>query len=125
MSVLDKATTHFKSRMGDLLCVDVPEWATKVYYRPINLLDQGEIYSLQEQKKTAEAVAMTIVLRARNEDGSRMFKRADKFQIMNDVDPDVITKIIGAMNGDDGIEEDEDELLKNSETTVISALRSS
>ena len=90
----------------------------------MTLDEQGVIFGLQNEGKSADAVAMTIILRARNEDGTRMFKKADKFEIMHKVDPDVITKIINAMGEVDLIDEDEEELAKNSETTATSGLHS-
>ena len=123
-SVLDQATKHFEAKLGEMQSVGVPEWATTVYFRPVTLDEQGVIFGLQNEGKTADAVAMTIILRARNEDGSRMFRKADKFEIMHKVDPDVITKIINAMSEVDLVDEDEEELAKNSETTATSGLHS-
>tara|TARA_R100001129_G_scaffold102110_1_gene69808 strand:+ start:798 stop:1175 length:378 start_codon:yes stop_codon:yes gene_type:complete len=124
MSVLDQATKHFEAKLGEMQSVKVPEWGTTVYFRPVTLDEQGVIFGLQNDGKSADAVAMTIILRARNEDGTRMFKKADKFEIMHKVDPDVITKIINAMGEVDLIDEDEEELAKNSETTATSGLHS-
>ena len=124
MSVLDQATKHFEAKLGEMQSFKVPEWGTTVYFRPVTLDEQGVIFGLQNQGKSADAVAMTIILRARNEDGTRMFKKADKFEIMHKVVPDVITKIINAMGEVDLIDEDEEELAKNSETTATSGLHS-
>ena len=124
MSILDQATKHFEAKLGEMKSVKVPEWGTTVFYRPVTLDEQGVIFGLQNEGKTAEAVAMTIILRARNEDGSKMFKKAEKFEIMHKVDPDVITNIINAMSEIDLVDEDEEELAKNSETTATSGLHS-
>ena len=124
MSVLDQATKHFEAKLGELKSVAVPEWATTVFFRPGTLHEQGVIFGLQNAGQTDEAVAMTIILRARNEDGSKMFKKAEKFEILHKVDPEVITNIINAMNDVDLINVDEDELAKNSETTATSGLHS-
>ena len=121
MSILDQATKHFEAKLGEMKSVKVPEWGTTVFYRPVTLDEQGVIFGLQNEGKTAEAVAMTIILRARNEDGSKMFRKAEKFEIMHKVDPDVITN---AMSEIDLVDEDEEELAKNSETTVTSGLHS-
>ena len=94
------------------------------FFRPVTLHEQGVIFGLQNAGQTDEAVAMTIILRARNEDGSKMFKKAEKFEILHKVDPEVITNIINAMNDVDLINVDEDELAKNSETTATSGLHS-
>jgi hypothetical protein len=38
-------------------------------------------------------------MRARNEDGTKMFTMPDKITMMNEIDPKVIIRIAGAING--------------------------
>lgn len=95
MNVLAKAKTHFKTRLTDKLeFLDVPQWDAKIYYKSSATLKQTEeIIALHRDNKVAEALAAVLITRALNEDGSRMFGNADKFDLMNSVDPEVITEI--------------------------------
>ena len=95
MSVIANAKGHFKTKLTDKLeCIDVPEWETKIYFKGSATLKQTEeVVALHRENKVAEALAQTLVSRALNEDGTKMFTIADKFDLMNSVDPEVITTV--------------------------------
>lgn len=95
MSVIANAKGHFKTKMTDKLeWVDCPEWDTKIYFKGSATLKQTEeIVALHRENKVAEALAQVLISRALNEDGSKMFTVADKFDLMNSVDPEVVTRI--------------------------------
>ena len=40
----------------------------------------------------------SLIIRARNEDGTRMFNMADKVTLLNEVDPKVLIRVVGEMN---------------------------
>jgi Asp-tRNA(Asn)/Glu-tRNA(Gln) amidotransferase B subunit len=95
MSVIANAKGHFKTKLTDKLeSIDVPEWDTKIYYKNSATLKQTEeVVALHRENKMAEALAQTLISRALTEDGKKMFTVADKFDLMNQVDPDVVTRI--------------------------------
>ena len=96
MSVINNAKVHFKTKLTDKLeWVDVPEWDnTKIYFKSsANLKQTEEVVALYRDNKIAEALVMVLMSRALNEDKSRMFAPADKFDLINIVDPDVVTRI--------------------------------
>jgi hypothetical protein len=95
MSVIANAKGHFKTKLTDKLeCVDVPEWDTKIYFKGSATLKQTEeVVALHRENKMAEALAQTLISRGLNEDGSKMFTVADKFDLMNSVDPSVVTRV--------------------------------
>ena len=95
MSVIANAKGHFKTKMTDKLeWVDCPEWETKIYFKGSATLKQTEeIVALHRENKVAEALAQVLISRALNEDGSKMFTMADKFDLLNSVDPEVVTRI--------------------------------
>ena len=99
-SVLDKATAHFRNRIsGDLKSIHVPEWETKVYFKAsMTLKEQSKLIELSQQGKTVEALVETLIVKARNEDGTKMFSIADKPVFMNEVDPQVLIRIVGEMS---------------------------
>jgi len=95
MSVITNAKKHFKTKLTDKLeSIDVPEWESTVYFKGSATLKQTEeIVALHRENKVAEALAQTLISRALNEDGTKMFTMADKFDLMNSVDPEVITTV--------------------------------
>ena len=45
-------------------------------------------------------MAITLIVRARDKDGKKMFHKAEKVELMNEYDPDVIARVVSAMNAD-------------------------
>ena len=115
--MLDAAKGQFRDRMsGKLQSSEIPEWLVDgkpsiIYYKPaMNFKDQGEVLKLHAENKQAEAVAMTFILRALDEDGRMIFKRANMTELMRSVDPEIISRVVSEMGGD---EPDFDEATKN------------
>lgn len=99
--VIDKATAHYRNRIsGDMEHIVVPEWDdTKIYFKTTNTLqEESRLIELAQKGKTVEALVETLITKARNEDGTKMFKLADKPTFMNEVDPNVVIRICGEMN---------------------------
>tara|TARA_R110002051_G_scaffold171672_3_gene242110 strand:- start:6043 stop:6411 length:369 start_codon:yes stop_codon:yes gene_type:complete len=102
---LDAATSHFRGLVDNqhLKEYHVPEWGISIYYRTtISWREQSQIMNQIADKKTAEALIETLMLRCLNEDGSRMFTTADRTVIQNEVDPNVIIDIVTQINNDTG-----------------------
>jgi hypothetical protein len=98
--VLDKATSHFRTKIsGELNSIHVPEWDCKVYFKAsITLKEQSKLIELAQQGKTVEALVESLIVKARNEDGSKMFTTVDKVTLMNEVDPNVVIRVVGEIN---------------------------
>jgi hypothetical protein len=98
--VLDKATAHFRSRLsGDMKKITVPEWDCDIYFKAsTNLREQSKLIELSQQGKTVEALVESLIIKARNEDGTKMFAMPDKMIMMNEVDPNVIIRVVGEIN---------------------------
>jgi hypothetical protein len=112
-AILEAAKSQFRERMsGKLKYSEVPEWLvggepTKIYYKPsMNFKDQGEVLKLHSDNKQAEAVAMTFILRALDEDGARLFVRTNMAEMMRGVDPEIISRVVSEMGDDDPDVED-------------------
>ena len=103
LSVLDKATSHYKAQIsGTMKSFYVEEWDETIYYRSIQSLKaESEVVELTKQGKSVEALVMTIINKARDEQGNLMFSKHDKNTFLNEVDPSVILKIANAINGGD------------------------
>jgi hypothetical protein len=98
--VLEKATSHFRTKISEaMLHVEVPEWDVKIYAKPsVTLREQSKLIELATQGKTVEALVETLIVKARNEDGSKMFAMADKQIFLNEVDPQVLIRVVGEIN---------------------------
>lgn len=97
--VLEKATAHFRNKIsGDMLKLYVPEWEATIYFKESNTLkEEGRIVELAQAGKTVEALVETLIVKARNEDGTKMFTMPDKITLMNEVDPAVIIRVCTEM----------------------------
>ncbi|CAB4153864.1 hypothetical protein UFOVP641_33 [uncultured Caudovirales phage] len=98
--VLEKATAHFRNKIsGAMRKIYVPEWESDIYIKEAaSLKEESKILELSQQGKTVEALVESLVVKARNEDGSKMFSMPDKITLMNEVDPQVLIRIIGQIN---------------------------
>ena len=108
--VLEQATSHFREKLGaEMKYVVVPEWGNaKIYYKStITLREQSKLIELASQGKTVEALVETLIVKARNEDGTKMFTMPDKITFLNEVDPEVIIRVVGDMNSLEEITQEE------------------
>lgn len=100
MSVLENAKSHFKSKLsGELKKIKIDEWKTDVFYKgAYSFAVESKILELQQQGKIVEALVESIIQKCLTIDGKKMFQSADKWTLMNEVDPAVITRIASAIN---------------------------
>lgn len=108
--VLDKATSHFRNKLSeDMKKVRVPEWDCDIYFKStVTLREQAKLVELAAQGKQVEALVESLIVKARNADGSKMFTMPDKVTLLNEVDPAVIIRVVGEINRSS--EEDEVDL---------------
>lgn len=113
--VLEKATSHFRAKVtGEMKYVFVPEWDEKIYFKPsITLKDQSKLIELASQGKTVEALVETLIVKARNADGTKMFAMPDKVTFMNEVDPAVLIRVVGEINDASNTDGDLETVEKN------------
>jgi hypothetical protein len=94
--------------------VHVPEWDSKIFFKStITLKEQSKLIELASQGKTVEALVETLIVKARNEDGSKMFTMPDKITMMNEVDPSVLIRVVSEINLATGEDEDLEKVEKN------------
>ncbi len=114
--VLDAATSHFREKIsGEMSSIIVPEWNnTKIYFKKsITLREQSRLIELATKGQTVEALVETLIVKARNEDGSKMFTIADKMTFLNEVDPNVVIRVVGDINEAVGQDQDVEQVEKN------------
>ena len=106
MNWKEQAKSQFADRRTPetLIPIVVPEWNTTIYYWPdMTLAERREIFLLAKQQGDAtvldlEAMATTLIVRARDVEGWRVFSKAERIELLNNYDPEVIAKIVSAMN---------------------------
>ena len=100
---LDKITAHFRNKIsGEMSSIYVEEWDLKIYFKSSSTLkEQTKIVELAQKGNTVEALVETLLIKARNEDGTKMFAPADRTVFMNEVDPDVLIRVVGELNNVD------------------------
>jgi len=112
IDVLGKAKDHFRSQFdAEASKIEVPEWGFDVYYKPLNLKQQDRIFKYINSG-SLEALAETLIVRALDVNGNKIFKPVNKTELMTMVDADVISRICSEMGGE---KITEDDALKNSE----------
>jgi len=113
--VLDNATSHFREKIsGEMKKITVPEWSCDIYFKPtLTLKEQGKLIELASQGKQVEALVESLIVKARNQDGSKMFNFADKAALLNEVDPSVIIRVVGEINSANDEETDLEKVEKN------------
>ena len=98
MSILDNAVAHFAEQRDELKCVHVPEWKGDIYFYPaMNLYEKREIFKYFSGETDLEGLVMALIIRARNEDGSKMFGKPDRLRLMREVDASVVERVVTQM----------------------------
>jgi hypothetical protein len=97
---LEKIANHYqKAIAGELEKIRVEEWDMDVYCkRTYAFRDEAKVIELQSQGKTVEALVESLVIKALDKDGKRIFVDADRINLMNEADPAVIVKVAGQIN---------------------------
>jgi len=114
MGAIENITNHFRSKLaGGLGSVDVPEWGTeteplRIFFKAAtNPKTQERLAKLFSESKPVEAAVEALYIRALNEDGSAMFVLANRRELMNQCDVDVLIRVVGEINNFQAIEADE------------------
>jgi len=96
--LLAKAKTHWREKLvAPMESVAVSEWDTVIFFKPTTLAQRNTIFRYVNDG-SLESLVQTLIIRALDEDGKRLFSNADKKDLMEKVDPDIIVNVITAMN---------------------------
>ena len=106
MNWKEQAKSQFAERRtpDTLVAIPVPAWNTTVYFWPdMTLAERREIFMLAKQKGDEtildlEAMAITLIVRARDKEGKRIFTKAERIELMHEYDPGIMGEIVSAMN---------------------------
>jgi hypothetical protein len=96
---LEKISNHYQRAIaGDLEKITVPEWDMDIYCKKTYAFrDEAKVIELQ-QGKTVEALVESLIVKALDKDGKKLFHDADRINLMNEADPSVIIKVAGQIN---------------------------
>lgn len=104
MGLLDAAVEHYRKQRKTLHRIEVPEWPDAdgkpgvIYFSPsVNLYERGKILAAANGENPAESLALTVILRALDADGKRLFKEVELDVLMREVDEDVLGRVAHAM----------------------------
>lgn len=99
-SPMGKIAQHYQSAIsGDMSKISVPEWDMDIYCRKTYpFREEAKIIELQSQGKTVDALVESLVVKALDKDGKKIFTSADRISLMNEADPSVIVRIVGEIN---------------------------
>lgn len=100
MTITDKISKHYMQSIGgELKKIHCEEWDCDIYYRTTYpLKDEAKIMQLTTEGKAVEALVESIVTKARDKDGKRLFHDADRIKLMNEADPNVVIRVASAIN---------------------------
>jgi hypothetical protein len=96
--LLAKAKTHWREKLvAPMESVAVSEWDTVIFFKPTTLAQRNTIFRYVNDG-SLESLVQTLIIRALDEDGKRLFSNSDKKDLMEKVDPDIIVNVITVMN---------------------------
>ena len=75
------------------MSIEVPEWETTVYFKQYsNFMTEQKIIEYNGGK-LAEALVETLIQKALDEDGKKLFRQADRATLLREVDPNIIIRV--------------------------------
>lgn len=103
MNALELGKKHFTERMSVIKSLVVPEWGgLEIFYKPsMTMKDTGKILKLHSEGELAEAIIMTLIIKALRKDGKKMYVPADRLVMSLQFCPDVISRVVTEMSDDE------------------------
>ncbi len=102
MGVLDNAKAHFDKL--ETKVIEVPEWDTIIYATPFTMGEKKTLWKFAKDDDF-EFMVRTLILKALDKDGKKLFDISNKIELMNNASPDVITRIVGEISVSQTIED--------------------
>lgn len=115
--LLEKAKQHFAQFVDTegLRCIEVPEWGeagqpAQLYFKPLAALPI-KTYSrlvMLGSAQTVETFVEMLILRCLDSEGQPLFKMVDKTEMLREISPVVVCRIIREMSEQDSLPTVED-----------------
>jgi hypothetical protein len=100
---INLATAHFETMLAGAMRgpIAVPEWDLDVYYKTTSTMaEEARVIELTQEGKTTEGLVVQLIMKALDENSDHLFDMGDKLKLMNNVDPQVILRVVTSMNSD-------------------------
>ncbi|TPN79963.1 hypothetical protein [Mesorhizobium sp. B1-1-2] len=102
-AVLDAAAAHYAGQAAKSL--DVPEWGIagkplKISWMPWTVAERNKVYRRNEDGSTPDGGVIQVralIVKARGENGSKLFDEMDEHALTHKVDSDVVGRIANAI----------------------------
>jgi hypothetical protein len=98
MSAIEGVKAHFSRQM--VRTVEVPEWAGPdgqplvIYARPLTLSEKQRLRTMAQSGGEMEILVNTLIMKAEDAQGNKLFTVAEKHDFMNRADPDVVARVV-------------------------------
>jgi len=86
--------TQLDKQMGEVV---VPEWDVTIFFKPMNLSQQNRIFKYANEG-SLESLVETLLIRALDADGKKLFSNSNKKFFMEKASPSLIADVVSAMN---------------------------
>jgi len=98
--ILDNAKGHFRDQLsGEMNKIEVPEWETTVYFKNVStFVQEKKVIELHAKGELVAALVETLLQKALDKDGKRLFSHGDRDILMREVDPNVIIRVCTLIN---------------------------
>lgn len=90
MKLIDVAVSHFNSK--EVRQIEVPEWDTTLYSKNLSLADKSKWMKRSDGDNWSYMV-YAVILGTTDAEGEPIFDIGDKPSLMNNVDPELVTRI--------------------------------
>jgi len=99
-SPISKIAQHYQNAIsGEMSKVSIPEWDMDIYCRKTYpFREESKIIELQSQGKTVDALVESLLVKALDKDGKKIFTTFDRLSLMNEADPSIIVRVVGEIN---------------------------
>ena len=99
MSVIDRVKDHFENQ--GIKTIEVTEWGEEgkplvIYCKPFTMAEKRNLFKGARNDDLGVLVDV-IVLKAKDEEGNKMFKLDDKKTLLNNADPEIIARVATEM----------------------------
>jgi len=97
MSAIERGEAHFSRQQ--VRVIEVPEWAGEdgqpllIYAKPLTLTEKQKLRYYTQNGSELEVLAYTLIMKAEDAQGNKLYTVAAKHSLMNKQDPEVIGRI--------------------------------
>ena len=95
MNILDNAKAHFEKI--ETKVIDVPEWDTQIFCTPMTMNEKKSLWKFAKEDDF-EFMVRTLIMKALDSDGNKLFDLSQKPELMNKVSPEVIVRVVSKMS---------------------------